>query len=114
MIEEAYTDKGAHNNEFTTVFNAVKRINNVAYYAIAFAAVHPDTVLLITADHETGGITLGSNGKYGFTVTSHTNSDVPVYGMGPGVDEFLSKDKVDNTDISKFIAKIYTSDKWGE
>lgn len=113
MIEEAYTDKGAHNNEFATVFKAVKRINNVANYAIAFTAVHPDTVLLITADHETGGITLGSNGKYGFTVTSHTNSDVPVYGMGPGVDEFLSKDKVDNTDISKFIAKIYTSDKWG-
>ncbi len=114
MIEEAYTDKGAHNNKWDVVYKAVKRINSVGYYLVAFTAVHPDTVLLITADHETGGITLGSDGKYDFTVTSHTNTDVPVYGLGPGVDAFLSAAKVDNTDISKFIAKLFTQNKWGE
>ncbi|MBO7375977.1 MAG: alkaline phosphatase, partial [Clostridia bacterium] len=114
MIEEAYTDKGAHNNKWDVVYNAVKRINSVGYYLIAFTAVHPDTVLLITADHETGGITEGSDGKYDFTVTTHTHTDVPVYGLGPGVDTFLSASRVDNTDISKFIAKLFTQNKWGE
>lgn len=114
MIEEAYTDKGAHDNKFDVVYNAVKRLNECAAYAIAFSYLHRDTVLLITADHETGGITLGSDGKYGFTKTTHTNTDVPVYGVGPGVSEFLAKDKVDNTDISKFIAKIYGAEKWGQ
>lgn len=113
MIEEAYTDKGAHNNEFNTVYEAVLRINDAIAYAAAFVYFHPDSVLLITADHETGGITKQADGTYKFTKTSHTNTDVPIYGLGCGVDTFLSK-KVDNTDVSKFIAKMYGAENFGD
>lgn len=113
MIEEAYTDKGGHNNEFNTVYDAVLRINDAIAYATAFVFFHPDSVLLITADHETGGITKQADGSYKFTKTSHTNTDVPIYGIGYGVGDFLSK-KVDNTEISKFIAKMYGADTFGD
>lgn len=113
MIEEAYTDKGAHNNEFKTVYEAVVRINDAIAYATAFVYFHPDSVLLITADHETGGITKQADGTYKFTKTSHTNTDVPIYGLGYGVDTFLSK-KVDNTEIAKFMAKMYGDEAFGD
>lgn len=113
MIEEAYTDKGGHNNEMNTVQKAVIRLNSCIAYAAAFVFFHPDTVLIITADHETGGITKNSDGTYKFTTTTHTNSDVPVYAIGTGTAELFAE-KTDNTNIAKFIAKILGNDKFGD
>lgn len=113
MIEEAYTDKGGHNNDFNTVYSAVKRVDKCVAYATAFTFFHPDTVLIVTADHETGGITKNEDGTYKFTSTNHTNADVPVYAIGTGTAEAFAK-KVDNTDISKFIGKIFGNDKFGD
>ena len=60
-----------------------------------------------------GGITKNDNGEYKYTVTTHTNADVPVYALGYGT-ECFNNTTVDNTDISKFIAKIYSSQTFGE
>ena len=113
MIEEAYPDKGSHNNDMAKSMTGVVRLNDSVKYAAAFVMMHPDTALLITADHETGGITL-KNDTYTYTETNHTNRDVPVYGIGAGVEDFLASGKIDNLDISRFIAKAYGAETWGQ
>lgn len=112
MIEETHPDKGGHNNEMKTVYSGVTLLSKCAAYATAFVYFHPDTVFIVTADHETGGITKNADGTYKFTTTNHTNSDVPVYAIGYGTGALAKK--VDNTDVSKFIAKVYGNDNFGD
>ena len=57
MIEEAYVDKNCHNASMSGCIETVTRFNTAIAYAIAFTLCHPGTALIITADHETGGIT---------------------------------------------------------
>ena len=104
---EAYIDKRSHNNDLQATIEMTARYNKLIAYVVRFTLCHPDTALIITADHETGGLMLNKNtGKYVFTSTNHTNSDVPVYAIGDGTEVFKDK-KVDNTEIAKFIGEIF-------
>ncbi len=114
MIEESEPDHGGHNNDMDAVVLGVKRLNECVAYAAAFTLMHPDTALIVTADHETGGIELGTNGKYHFTVSTHTNTNVPVYAIGSGIDTLLAEDLIDNLDIARFMASVYGAEAWGQ
>lgn len=113
MIEEGYIDKRSHSNLLEGVKTEVALFNDAVTYAMEFVLMHPDTVLIVTADHETGGIKLGDDGKYAFTSTNHTNVNVGVFAMGSGT-EYFNGNTVDNTDIPKFIAKIYGNNTFGK
>ena len=113
MIEEAYIDKRSHDNNAEEMEKCVLRYNDVIGYCIQFVMLHPETALVITADHECGGLTLNSDGSFSFTSGNHTNSKVPVYAIGPGTEMFASK-TVDNTDIGKFLGSIYTDRYFGD
>lgn len=113
MIEAAQIDKKSHSNDLSNVIYTTKRYNDVIAYCVQFALCHPDTALIVTADHETGGITFNeSTQKYIFTSKDHTNADIPIYAIGGGTEYFKDK-RVDNTDIAKFIAKIYGDNNFG-
>lgn len=62
--------------------------------ALEFAARDGNTLVVVTADHETGGLTLvGGDIKSGmvsgrFTTGGHTGITVPVFAYGPGAAEF--------------------------
>ena len=64
MIEGGKIDWACHSNDAATVFNEVVDMDNAVKIAYEFYKKHPnETLIVITADHETGGIALG-NGKY--------------------------------------------------
>ena len=122
MIEEAHIDKRAHNANMQSMQDCVVRYNECIAYVIAFVMLHPYTALIITADHETGGLEL-INGEYVFTnqpdpteeYWQHTDEKAPAFGIGDGVEELLKSDTViDNTDIAKFVAAIYGNTKFGQ
>ena len=114
MNEEGYCDSAGHNNTFGYSVQAVTRMDGLLRYAISYILHHPDTVLIMTADHETGGITKNAEtGEWEFTSENHTGVKVPVYAMGYGTETFNGK-TVDNTDISKFIAHIMGDSNWGD
>jgi len=114
MIEGAYIDKYSHSNDKANTIMAVTRFNDSVAYTIEFVLCNPDTVLIITADHETGGITKNTTtGEYEYTVTTHTTTPVPVFAIGYGTEVFNNK-QVDNTDIAKFIAAVYTDENFGQ
>lgn len=113
MIEEGYIDKNAHSNDAEGVIHTVKRFNEVIAYCMEFVMFHPDTVLIVTADHETGGIQQNPvTGTFRFTSGGHTNVDVPIYAMGQGTEYFTEKHE--NTRVPMFIASIFSDEAFGD
>ena len=110
MMEEAYTDKGSHSNELDTVTHAVSRFNRLVSYCIEYTVIFPRIALIITADHETGGIKL-VDGKYNFTSGNHSDTPVKLFALGYGTDTLTTPEKIENTDIAHFIAAIYGETK---
>ena len=60
MIEAGKLDYAAHEQDAVTTFLEVNEFAAAVDLALAFAAQHPDeTLIVVTADHETGGMALG-------------------------------------------------------
>lgn len=112
MIEGAQIDKRSHKNDVEGCVNMVERFNDAVAYMIEFVLFHPDTVLIVTADHECGGITEQPDGSFKYTLDDHSTADVPTYAIGYGTEMFNGQ-KIDNTDIPKFIAKIFGENGFG-
>ena len=91
------------------LLQAVARLDGAVEYAMTFAAAHPDTVLIVTADHETGDLSeLGNVTNNG----AHTMKDVPIFAMGEGT-EFFEDRRIENNEIGQFIASVYGVDDFG-
>lgn len=106
MYEEAHIDKHSHNNDMERIFKAMIRFNQAIGRFMEFAFYNPDTFVLITADHETGGIIPDENGNFIFTSDDHTSADVPVFAYGDGAQLFDGK-TVENIQIGHTIASFF-------
>lgn len=119
MIEAAYIDKRSHNVDLSGMIARVIRYDAFIAYCIEFTLCNPDSVLIITADHETGGLEKKEDGTFAYTnftkvdYVQHTNADVPVYAIGKGTEMFKDA-RVDNTQIPKFIASIFGAQSFGQ
>lgn len=113
MIEEAYIDKACHGDSHgfqsqPDLVHYVARFNSAIRYAMVFAVAHPDTLLLVTADHETGGLAKPLK----FTVKVHTTVNVNVYSIGSGSEKLTGE--INNTTIPKVIASEWGVDDFGD
>jgi alkaline phosphatase len=103
MIEGSQIDWGGHNNNTDYVTGEVVDFDNAIGEAMKFADQHPGTLLVITADHETGGMALvGGDIKSGkveahYSTNLHTGVMVPVFAYGSGAEEFTGI--YENTEI---------------
>lgn len=108
MIESSGTDKYGHKNNINGKLNSVVTLDRTVAAALKFMKDNPDTLLIITSDHETGGVKLpeteGEKLTSLLTVTEHTATPVRVFAVGKGTEYFKDK-TVDNTDIAKFVIK---------
>ncbi len=82
MVEGAHIDKHSHNNESENMTEALAEFDKSIKIALDFAKEDGNTLVIVTADHETGAITLNDKGEYEFTSDDHSAADVPlrVYG----------------------------------
>lgn len=94
MVEGSQIDWGGHHNVISEVVNEVIDMDKAVGEALKFAAEEGETLIVITADHETGGLSI-INGDYktgavkaNFSSGNHTGIMVPVYAVGPGAEEF--------------------------
>ncbi|MBS5724866.1 MAG: alkaline phosphatase [Clostridiales bacterium] len=114
MAEEAMIDKYATKLDYSETIRTVSRLNDCVAYAALTAACHPDIAVIVTADHETGGLTILEDGSYAWTSGGeHTGVPVPVYAIGGGTEVFHST-LVENTDIAKYIASVFGAVSFGE
>jgi alkaline phosphatase len=82
--------------------------------ALEFAAKDKETLIIITADHETGGMAITGGDmqkgivKAAFPTGDHTAVMVPVFSYGPGAEEFIGI--MENTDINAKMKKLLLGD----
>lgn len=112
MYEEGHIDKHSHNNDETLAFSSVIRFNQAIGLFMEYAFYHPDTMVLITADHETGGLSL-EEGSLVYTTDSHTGALVPIFGYGQGAEVFHNQ-RLQNNEIPKHIASLWGVSDFGE
>ena len=114
MIENANIDKYSHNNDFENTMQEVLYFAQMIEAVYEFVAGRDDTVVLITADHETGGLQVGQtkdelNSSLFTSGGVHTATDVHLWIKYPQVPAQPNyKTKIDNTDIFKICHKIVT------
>lgn len=90
MAEAAQVDHGGHENNLPMVATEVMDLDQLAGKAIQFADSNGETLVVVIADHETGGLTLtDGNIEKGYTAgqfstIDHTALPVPVFAYGPG------------------------------
>ncbi|MEN2416259.1 alkaline phosphatase [Flavobacterium mesophilum] len=95
MAEGAQIDYGGHQNNVEYVVREMLDFDKLVGQAMEFADKNPETLVIVTADHETGGLSLinGSIEKgyvHGsFSTNDHTAVPVPVFAYGPGADKFV-------------------------
>lgn len=60
MVEAGLIDSGAHNNDGAYVLSALQAADETLRYLMEYVRKHPDTLLIVTADHDTGGLSFSS------------------------------------------------------
>ena len=114
MIEGSHIDHAAHANNSEMVLWWMEEFDKLVNAAFDYADSHKGTLVVVTADHETGGLTLvpgskdftkGESGlEMKYSATSHTGSPVLLYAYGASSWRFGGV--IDNTDIFKRIKSV--------
>lgn len=108
MIEASRIDHGGHANDLEYVIEEMLDFDRAIGKVLEFAEKDGETLVVITADHETGGLTLtGGDIETGkvrgeFSSKGHTSVMVPVFAFGPGAEEFIGIYH-NNTIFEKFM-----------
>ena len=103
MVEGSQLDDYGHFNQLDMLMKETLDFDQTFGSIIKWAAEDGETLVVVTADHETGGMTvLGGDYKEGrvevnFSTKNHSGTMVPVYAFGPGSENFSGF--MDNTDI---------------
>lgn len=131
MAEGAHIDHGGHNNDMTYMLSELLAFDDGVKAALEWAKDRDDTVVIVTADHETGGLELKDsaytalnflettsydNGMtyvpvhYAWTTTSHSATDVNFYINGADIAfntySFGSNSRIKNVDVFKIMKKL--------
>ena len=108
LLEEDWIDSWSHENDFELTANSVSDLDDAVAVALEFAKRDTQTLVIVTADHECGGLTIPkfSEGEVGahFSTEEHTAALVPLYAFGPGAEHFSGT--LDNTDIHSILERL--------
>ncbi len=107
MIEEAAIDRMGHHNNGTLAIKAVHELDRAVEVAMGFAETHPDTLLIVTADHECGGLGIDAGRgdvviRLHWETTGHTPTNVPLNAFGPGASALTGE--YENTHVFAVMA----------
>lgn len=88
MVEGSQIDFAGHGNNAYYLLTELKDMDDAILTALEFASGRDDTLIIVTGDHESGGLSIGEaeSGKkvnVEFTTHNHTETMVPVFAYGP-------------------------------
>lgn len=119
MVEGSLIDYGSHGNDTKVLFSEMADFDRAVGVAMDYADSHKGTLLVVLADHETGGLSINSNDEdfslgdsgvsYSFSTGSHTGTMVPMFAYGAGAEHFTGI--VDNTEVNALMRKVLGLDK---
>jgi alkaline phosphatase len=94
MVEGSQIDWGGHSNEIEYVISEFNDFDAAIQTVLDYTLKHPNTLVVVTADHETGGLTIPKGDikkmrpSVEFSTVGHTASMVPIFAKGPAADTF--------------------------
>ncbi|MDG2060916.1 MAG: alkaline phosphatase [SAR86 cluster bacterium] len=115
MAEGSQVDWSGHTNNLKYLEREMDDLDDAINLSYKFALDNQETLVIVTSDHETGGLLIESEGlsytgnkvKFSYNTDigkgNHTGVPVPVYAFGPGAENFTGT--LDNTDIYHAIIK---------
>ena len=133
MVEGGKIDWAAHAHDKVGVALELAAFNDAVRIAINYVNTHDNTILIVTADHETGRLTVVSNNLsddfpvFGLSeeqnrtlridrannisvtwdTTGHSSIRVPIFGLGSSFDTMTDNDTIDNTNIFDIMVEHY-------
>jgi len=110
MLEGSRIDDCGHSNDLPKLMEEVFDFDQTIGKVMQWAEKDGQTLVIVLADHETGGFTLlDGNLKTGmvsgnFSTKGHSGIMVPVYAYGPGAENFTGI--YENTEVFHKIVKL--------
>ena len=110
MIEGSQIDWGGHSNDGKYIIEEMLDFDKTIGKILDWAEKDGETLVVITADHETGGFAILPSSKMNklktkFVTDYHTPVLIPVFAFGPGSEKFSGI--YENTDIYWKMVKAY-------
>ena len=117
MVEGSQIDWACHSNNFAHFVKEILEFDDLVGMAKAFAEADGNTLVVVTADHETGGMTVSPKADKKRRLTekklsrlvhfdrkSHSGTPVHVFAFGPGAEKFQGV--MENTAIHDTISLL--------
>ena len=114
VVEGSMIDYVSHHNDSEGILAEMRDFDRAVRVAMEYVDAHPGTLLVVTADHETGGLTLPSGNAdftksesgvlYKYGSKSHTAVMVPVYLYGTGAERINGV--MENSDLANRLMEI--------
>jgi alkaline phosphatase len=118
MIESAIIDGYGHNNDSEGMVEEMREFDRTLQMLVKYVESHPETLLVVTADHETGGTGVSYRSHevgeekpiiLSFSTKGHTGTVVPIFAYGAGAEEFGAIMK--NIELPKIIERLMQGKK---
>jgi alkaline phosphatase len=115
MVEGSQIDWGGHDNDVEFIILEMLDFDKAISNALEFAKKDGETLVIVLADHETGGMSINEGSQWnninsGFATKEHTATFVPVFAYGPGAKNFTGF--FDNTALKgKIISALNSKDR---
>jgi len=109
MVEGARIDHASHSNDLARAIGEVVALDRAVETALRWAGARRDTLLVVTADHETGGLAVlrsrgrGNLPEVRWSTGHHTAADVPLFAWGAGEGHFAGR--MENTEVFEAILR---------
>lgn len=114
MVEGSQIDGKAHGHDLEGMLAEIYDFDAAVKVAFDYADEHPGTLVVVTADHETGGLTIVNGNRkfdihdlevdFAWTTGGHTGGMVPIFAYGTGAENFSGV--LDNTDLPKIMCRL--------
>jgi len=110
MVEASNLDSYSHRNNTDDTLREMKTLDDSVRDALEFAMSDGNTVVIVTGDHETGGMII-DGGSFEFKALDikwasrfHTGVYTPIFAFGPGADRFTGV--IDNDEFPQIMARL--------
>ena len=110
MVEGSQIDFACHAHDSVNMVDETVDFSKAIEVALDFAKADGNTLVVVTADHETGGLTMidpqghYSNVTFNYSTGSHTCLPVMIYAYGPGAEHFTGW--MQNNEVKAKILKV--------
>ena len=115
LVECEEMDAASHNNDSKRVINGLKSIQETLSFVLNFSKMHGETLVVFTADHETGGLAAVADFdnypkmQIRWSTKDHTAAVVPLFADGPGAEYFADIHR--NWEIGKLLKELISHGK---